>query len=51
MKNLIISLSILIMIISASYAQKEIADMVIINARVLTIDMDNPEVQAIAIKG
>jgi predicted amidohydrolase YtcJ len=51
MKNIIISLSIIIMTISCSYNKKEKADLVIINGKVLTIDKDNPMVQAIAIKG
>jgi predicted amidohydrolase YtcJ len=51
MKNIIISLSIIIMTISCSNNKKEKADLVIINGKVLTIDKDNPMVQAIAIKG
>jgi predicted amidohydrolase YtcJ len=51
MKNLIILLSILIMIVSCSNNKKEKADLVILNGKVLTIDKDNPLVQAIAIKG
>jgi predicted amidohydrolase YtcJ len=51
MKNLIITLSITIMILSVSCAQKEKADLVIINGKVLTIDEKNPTAQAIAIKG
>ena len=51
MKNLIISLSISVMIITGSAMQQEKADMVIINAKVLTIDKVNPSAQAIAIKG
>ena len=51
MKNLIVSLSILIMIINGSCKQYEKADLVIINAKVLTIDKDNPAAQAVAIKG
>ena len=39
------------MIISGAFAQKEKADLVIINGKVLTIDKENPTVQAIAIKG
>jgi len=50
MKKLIISLSI-IMVITGSGIQQEKADMVIINAKVLTIDKENPSAQAIAIKG
>jgi len=51
MKNLMISLSISVMIITGSAMQQEKADMVIINAKVLTIDKVNPSAQAIAIKG
>jgi hypothetical protein len=51
MKNLIITLSIVTMIISASCAQKQLADLVIINGNVLTIDKENPSAGAIAIKG
>jgi predicted amidohydrolase YtcJ len=51
MKNLIILLSILIMIVFCSNNKKEKADLVILNGKVLTIDKDNPLVQAIAIKG
>jgi len=39
------------MIISGANAQKEKADLVIINGKVLTIDKDNPVAEAIAIKG
>ena len=51
MKALIISLSTAIMILSSSGIQKEKADMVIINAKVFTIDKDNPSAQAVAIRG
>lgn len=51
MKKLILSLSITIMIISASCNQKELADLVIINGKVLTIDKDKPSAEAIAIRG
>ena len=51
MKNLMISLSISVMIITGSAVQQEKADMVIINAKVLTKDKVNPSAQAIAIKG
>ena len=50
MKNIIISLSIIIMIIISSYNKKEKADLVIINGKVLTIDRDNPVAEAIAVK-
>ena len=39
------------MIINGSCKQYEKADLVIINAKVLTIDKDNPAAQAVAIKG
>jgi hypothetical protein len=51
MKKLNISLSILIMTVSLSCAQKEKAELVILNGKVLTIDKDNPYAQAVAIKG
>jgi predicted amidohydrolase YtcJ len=51
MKNLIISISITMMIMTASLAQTRNADMVIINGKVLTIDKNNPTAEAIAIKG
>jgi len=51
MKNLIVLLSIIIIMNSGSYAQKEKADLVIINGKVLTIDKDNPGAEAIAVKG
>jgi len=51
MKKLIITLSITIMILSVSCTNKEKADLVIINGKVLTIDEKNPTAQAIAIKG
>jgi predicted amidohydrolase YtcJ len=51
MKNLIFALSILIIMINGSFAQKEEADLVIINGKILTIDKDNPRARAIAVKG
>ena len=51
MKNIIISLSIIIMIIISSFNKKEKADLIIINGKVLTIDKDNPVAEAIAVKG
>lgn len=51
MKNIIVLLSILSMIITGSCTKKEIADLVIINGKVLTIDKDNPTAEALAIKG
>src|ERR1035437_6428485 len=51
MKALIISLSTAIMILSSSGIQKEKADLVIINAKVFTIDKDKPFAQAVAIRG
>jgi predicted amidohydrolase YtcJ len=51
MKNLIALLSILSIMISTSCTHKEIADLVIINGKVLTIDKDNPFAEAIAVKG
>jgi predicted amidohydrolase YtcJ len=51
MHNLITSLSTIIMIITGLYVQKEKADLVIINGKVLTIDKERPTAEAIAIKG
>jgi len=51
MKNIIISLSAAIMILSGSSVQKEKADLIIINGKVLTIDKDNSIAEAVAIKG
>jgi predicted amidohydrolase YtcJ len=51
MKNIIISLSILAMINSGSCTKKEMADLVILNGKVLTIDSNNPITEAIAVKG
>ena len=51
MKNLIIILAIITMTSLGSCAQKERADLVIINGKVLTIDKDNPAAEAIAVKG
>jgi len=51
MKKLTFLLSILTIIMSASCTTQEKADLVIINGKVLTIDEDNPMVEAIAIKG
>jgi predicted amidohydrolase YtcJ len=50
MKNIFISLSIITMISFNSCFQTEKADLVIINGKVLTIDKENPAVQAIAVK-
>ncbi|MEI6047905.1 MAG: amidohydrolase [Bacteroidota bacterium] len=51
MKNIILSLSIITMLINSSCTKTEKADLVIINGKVLTIDKDNPEAEAIAVKG
>jgi predicted amidohydrolase YtcJ len=51
MKNTIALLSIITMIISTSCSRTGKADLVIINGKVLTIDKDNPFVEAIAIRG
>jgi predicted amidohydrolase YtcJ len=51
MKNLIVSISIIIIMISDACAQQEKADLVIINAKVLTVDKDNPVAEAIAVNG
>jgi len=49
MKNIIISLSIIIMTTSFSNNKNEKADLVIINGKVLTIDSANPFTEAIAV--
>jgi predicted amidohydrolase YtcJ len=51
MKNIILSLSIIIMATSFSNNIKEKADLVIINGKVFTIDSENPFAEAIAIRG
>ena len=51
MNRLTILLSALIMISTVSCNKKEKADLVIINAKALTIDKDNPATEAIAVKG
>jgi predicted amidohydrolase YtcJ len=51
MKNLIVSLSMLIMLTVNSYAQTMKADLVIINGKVFTVDEKNPYAQAIAVQG
>jgi predicted amidohydrolase YtcJ len=51
MKNLILLLSIITIIMSASCSHQEKADLVIINGKVLTIDRDKPSAEAIAVKG
>ncbi len=51
MKNIIVSLSIIIMTITNACNSSEKADIVIINGKVLTIDKDNPYAEAIAVKG
>jgi hypothetical protein len=51
MKRIQVLIASFAMIISASCQNKETADLIIINGKVLTIDKDNPMSQAIAIKG
>jgi predicted amidohydrolase YtcJ len=51
MKNIFILLSIISMAYLSSCSEKEKADLVIINGKVLTIDKDNPSAEAIAIRG
>jgi predicted amidohydrolase YtcJ len=51
MQNLIVSLSMTFMIMTITFAQKEKADLVIINGKVLTIDKNNPNAEAIAVRG
>ncbi|HUV01756.1 MAG TPA: amidohydrolase [Bacteroidales bacterium] len=51
MKTITITLLIIYMTIPGSCPSKEKADLVIINGKVLTIDNDNPNAEAIAVKG
>ncbi len=51
MMNLIISLLTAIMILTGSNGQKEKADLVIINGKVLTMDKENPIAEAVALRG
>ncbi|HEY5470713.1 MAG TPA: amidohydrolase [Bacteroidales bacterium] len=51
MKNLIIVLSLIAMLTTFSCTRNKKADLVIINGKVLTINKDNPTVEAIAVKG
>ncbi len=51
MKQVLLSLSLLTMIITSSCTSSEKADLVVINAKVLTIDSENPVSEAIAMKG
>lgn len=51
MKNLLISLSILTMIFSGACENSGKADLIIINGKVLTVNKENPEAEAVAIKG
>jgi len=51
MKNIIISLSTAMILITGSCDKKEVADLVILNGKVLTIDKVKPAAEAIAMKG
>ncbi len=51
MKNLIVTLTIAFTMIGSSCKQKETADLVIINGKILTIDIDYPTAEAVAMKG
>jgi len=51
MNNIIISLSVAGMILTASCSGQEAADLIIINGKVLTVDDENPSSEAIAVKG
>jgi hypothetical protein len=51
MKDLIISLSVAIMLITSACSQTEKADLVIMNGKIFTVDNDIPAAEAIAIKG
>jgi predicted amidohydrolase YtcJ len=51
MKKLFILLAIISMISATRCRNKDFADLIIINGKVLTIDKDNPMAEAVAIKG
>ena len=51
MKNLIISLSAAMTLLTGSCSRKEAADLVILNGKVLTINKELPSAEAIAMKG
>lgn len=51
MKRLISLITLSTMVISTSCQTKTVADLIIINGKVLTIDKDNPLAEAIAVKG
>lgn len=51
MKSTTFFLSLLILLISYSCGPAEKADLVITNAKVITIDQDNPRAEAVAVKG
>jgi predicted amidohydrolase YtcJ len=51
MKKLITLIAAFTMILSASCQNKEYADLIIINGKVLTIDKDKPLAEAVAVKG
>ena len=51
MKNIIISLSVAMTLLTGSCTKKEVADLVILNGKVLTINKENPSAEAIAMKG
>ena len=51
MKRIFISLSIAVMVLTASCGEQQTADLVIVNGKVFTVDDNNPSAEAIAIKG
>jgi predicted amidohydrolase YtcJ len=51
MKSIFITLSLILMTLASACTKKEMAELVIINAKVLTIDKDHPLAEALAIKG
>ena len=51
MKKVIIAFSVFIMLMTSSCNNGDIADLVIVNGKVLTIDKDNHFAEAIAVKG
>lgn len=51
MKKLIIIISLTMYVITTASDKKEIADLIIINANIFTVDKDNPRAEAVAIGG
>ena len=51
MKKIMFFLTLILLIMSASCGKKEKADLVILNGKILTIDVANPMAEAIAVRG